>query len=242
VAQVQRTIPRRTYAFAPEGIYGIAHAYLRAIERAERFIYLENQYLWSPEITEALCAALRRGRANGLRIALVLPAHPNVGKADSDRHVQQLRQADEGYGLFQAYTLYTCGWDERTKGYLYRPIYVHAKTAIVDDAWATAGSANLNGRGMATDTEINLSTTDREVIRQLRLRLWSEHLGCSEEALADADPVSLLATRWPTVARDQSGIVASRSGPLTAGVFPFPIGHIAADFSLGEVESALLDR
>ena len=124
----------------------------------------------------------------------------------------------------------------------YRPIYVHAKTAIVDDAWATAGSANLNGRGMATDSEINLSTTDTAVIRRLRLRLWAEHLGSTEEELADADPVRLLGQRFPTVALKQLAIVTSRSGPLTAGLYPYPLGHIAADFGPGEVESALLDR
>jgi phosphatidylserine/phosphatidylglycerophosphate/cardiolipin synthase-like enzyme len=242
VAQVQRTIPRRIYAFAPDGIYGIVHAHVRAIARAERFIYLESQYLWSPEVTDALCDALRRGRATGLRVAIVLPAHPNVGKADSDRHVQRLRQADAGHGMFQAYTLYTCGWDDPAQRMQYRPIYVHAKTAIVDDTWATAGSANLNGRGMATDSEINLSTTDTAAIRRLRLRLWAEHLGSSEEELADDDPVMLLDQRFPAVAREQLTIVTSRSGPLTAGLYPYPFGHVAADFGPGEIESALLDR
>ena len=31
--------------------------------------------------------------------------------------------------------------------YVFRSIYVHAKTTIVDDAWLTLGSANLNDRG-----------------------------------------------------------------------------------------------
>jgi phosphatidylserine/phosphatidylglycerophosphate/cardiolipin synthase-like enzyme len=43
--QIVRTIPRRVYPFARRGEYGIAHAYLAAIAGAERFIYLENQYL-----------------------------------------------------------------------------------------------------------------------------------------------------------------------------------------------------
>jgi phosphatidylserine/phosphatidylglycerophosphate/cardiolipin synthase-like enzyme len=242
VAQVQRTIPRRIYSFASDGIYGIAHAHVRAITRAERFIYLESQYLWSPEITDALCSALRRGRFTGLQVVIVLPAHPNVGKADSDRHVRKLIETDGGAGMFQAYTLYTYGWDSAAQRFQYRPVYVHAKTTIVDDAWATAGSANLNGRGMATDSEINLSTTDNSTIRQLRLRLWAEHMGCAEKELTDADPVTLLRARWPMIALKQQAIVSSRSGPLTASLYPYPLGHIAADFGPGEIESALLDR
>ena len=167
-AQVQRTIPKGNYPFAPQGIFGIAYAYRRAIARAERFIYLENQYLWSPEITEALCDAIRRGRRTGLRVALVLPAHPNVGKGDTDRHVQELLDADEGHGIFRPYALYT-SWHDQAEGcYKYRPVYVHAKVAVIDDTWVTVGSANLNGRGMATDSEINVTTTDPAVARASR--------------------------------------------------------------------------
>ena len=39
---------------APTGEQGVLEAYLRAIHFAERFIYIENQFLWSPEITAAL--------------------------------------------------------------------------------------------------------------------------------------------------------------------------------------------
>jgi phosphatidylserine/phosphatidylglycerophosphate/cardiolipin synthase-like enzyme len=241
-AQVQRTIPQHAYPFAPRGIYGIAHAYRHAIARAERFIYLESQYLWSPEITDALCDAIWRGHTTGLRVVIVLPAHPNLGKADTDRHVERLLEADAGRGAFRAYTLNTSWWDEAKRRYQYRPIYVHAKVAIVDDTWATAGSANLNGRGLATDSELNVSMTDPRVIRELRLRLWAEHLGCAEEELRDADPRAILTGRWVKAAHEQHGIVKRRSGLLTAAVYPYPLRHIIADFGPGEVESALLDR
>jgi phosphatidylserine/phosphatidylglycerophosphate/cardiolipin synthase-like enzyme len=241
-AQVQRTIPQGLYPFAACGIYGIAHAYTRAIARAERFIYLENQYLWSPEITDALCAAIQRG----VHVVIVLPAHPNIGKADTDRHVERLLRAAGGAhsvgGSFRAYTLYTSWWDAARGRYHYRPIYVHAKVAIVDDAWASAGSANLNGRGMATDSEINVSTTDARAIRGLRLRLWAEHLGCTEEDLRDADPWTILSGPWLEAAYAQYRIVKDRRGPLMAALYPYPLGHTLADFGPGEVESALLDR
>jgi phosphatidylserine/phosphatidylglycerophosphate/cardiolipin synthase-like enzyme len=242
LAQVQRTIPQGVYPFAPSGIYGIAHAYFHAIARAERFIYLENQYLWSPEVTDALCAAIRRG----VHVVIVLPAHPNIGKADTDRHVERLLQAGTearaAGGSFRAYTLYTSWWDATMGRYHYRPIYVHSKIAIVDDAWATAGSANLNGRGMATDSEINVSTTDVRAIRELRLRLWAEHLGCAEGELGDADPCAVLGGPWAEAAQAQYRIVKRRSGALTAALYPYPLGHTLADFGPGEVESALLDR
>ena len=237
-AQVLRTIPKEDYAFARQGIYGIAYAYRRAIARAERFIYLENQYLWSPEITDVLCDAIQRG----VRVVMVLPSHPNVGKGDTDRHVEQLMRVDGGRGAFRAYTLYTSCRDEDSGQYKYRPVYVHAKVGVVDDAWATVGSANLNGRGMVTDSEINIATTDGASARAVRLRLWAEHLCCPEDELRDADPVAILDGRWASTARAQQEIVARRSGLLTAALYPYPLGRVDADFGPGEIESALLDR
>ena len=40
-----------------------------------------------------------------------------------------------------------------------RPI-LHAKTMVVDDNWATVGSANLDGRALALNYEANFAITD----------------------------------------------------------------------------------
>jgi hypothetical protein len=85
-------------------------------------------------------------------------------------------------------------------------------------------------------------TTDSGAAREFRLRLWAEHLGCTEDDLRHADPVAILDGRWVEAAHAQQRIVTRRSGPLTAALYPNPRGHIMADFGPGEVESALLDR
>src|SRR5260370_7770972 len=63
----------------------------------------------------------------------------------------------------------------------YRPIYAHAKVAIVNDLWSTVGSANLNNRGMRDDAEMNVATLDTGLAHGLRLMLWAEHLGLMGE-------------------------------------------------------------
>ena len=47
--QVLRTYPamRPPYPFAPHGERTVARGYSKAIRRARRLIYLEDQYLWS---------------------------------------------------------------------------------------------------------------------------------------------------------------------------------------------------
>jgi len=60
--QVVRTYPakRPPFPFAPQGERSVARAYLKALRRARSLIYLEDQYLWSDEVSGVLAAALER--------------------------------------------------------------------------------------------------------------------------------------------------------------------------------------
>ena len=125
-----------------------------------------------------LAAALQRGAT----VALVLPDHPNVGRAFTDGGLARLRaEAPDAaaQGRIQAFCLAASA--EIDGAELYRPIYVHAKVTIIDDLWSTVGSANLNNRGMRDDTEMNVATLDAELARGLRILLWAEHLELIDE-------------------------------------------------------------
>lgn len=83
-AQIVRTVPRGRYAFAPRGEFGIHHAYIEAIRRARRFIYLETQYLWSPDVMDALIDVMNAQHDEPFRIVVVLPARATSGKWDNE--------------------------------------------------------------------------------------------------------------------------------------------------------------
>ncbi len=192
LVQVARTIPAHTYSFAPkDGIAGIAQQYANALGNAQHFVYMENQYLWirafygvdrpdlgtdSPDMelnVRELAAALQRGAT----LALLLPDHPNTGRAFTDEGLARLRaEAPDAaaQGRIQAFCLASSSEVDGVEDY--RPIYVHAKITIVDDLWSTVGSANLNNRGMRDDTEMNVATLDAGLARGLRTLLWAEHL------------------------------------------------------------------
>ena len=198
VVQIARTIPRETYSFPPaDGIRGIAQLYAKAFGNAQHFIYLENQYFWlhaftgldiaflgidNPEMeTNArnIGEALRRGAT----VAIVLPDHPNAGRAFTDAGLARLKQeAPEAAaeGRLQAFCLATSGMEQGSMHY--RPIYVHAKVAVIDDVWATVGSGNLNNRGMRNDAEMNAAVLNPPLVRGLRLMLWAEHLALFDES------------------------------------------------------------
>ena len=48
--QITRTLPAGTYRAVRRGDYSILESYSAALRSAKQFIYLENQFLWSPEI------------------------------------------------------------------------------------------------------------------------------------------------------------------------------------------------
>ena len=179
-----------------EGIQGIAQLYANALSNAQHFIYLENQYFWlrafsgldiavlgfdNPEM-ETNAKIIGEALRQGATVAMVLPDHPNAGRAFTDAGLARLKQeAPEAVkeGRFQAFCLASSTTQE--DGEHYRPIYVHAKVAIIDDVWATVGSGNLNNRGMRNDAEMNVATLDETKVQGLRLLLWAEHLGLFNE-------------------------------------------------------------
>lgn len=57
----------------------------------------------------------------------------------------------------------------------YREIYIHSKLMIIDDSMFTLGSANLNLRSFAIDSEMNIASDDAPKSADLRKRVWAQH-------------------------------------------------------------------
>jgi phosphatidylserine/phosphatidylglycerophosphate/cardiolipin synthase-like enzyme len=218
--QVVRTVPEKVYDFLPRGDFRILEAYQRALRSAQRFIYLENQFLWSPEIVHTLVDKLRNPPADDFRLVVVLPARPNNGSDDTRGQLAVLVDADDGNERFLAATLHA-----RT-GDLTGPLYVHAKVGIVDDRWLTVGSANLNEHSLFNDSEMNVVTCDEELARSTRLRLWSEHLAQD----ADGEPCRVIDELWRPNAFDGTGRLRALPGvSRRSGALKGPLTSLAVD-------------
>jgi phosphatidylserine/phosphatidylglycerophosphate/cardiolipin synthase-like enzyme len=197
--QLARTVPEHVYEGLPNGEFTILESYVRALRGGQRLVYLENQFLWSPEIVEILAAKLRDPPADDFRIVVLLPAKPNNGADDTRGQLGVLADAAVRGGdghRFLACTLFQPG---PSGG----PVYVHAKIGIVDDNWLTIGSANLNEHSLFNDSEVNVVLRDESFVRAARLRLWSEHLARPAAEL-EGDPCRIIDELWQPISEERT--------------------------------------
>ena len=144
-----------------------------------------------------------------------------------------LVDADAGHGRFLAATVTS------RSGGLRSPLYVHAKIGIVDDAWLTIGSANLNEHSLFNDTEMNLVCTAPELVRETRLRLWAEHLEHSPGQVS-GDPGDVVDQLWRPIAAEQLAR-RRRDEPATHRLQELPGVSRRSMALLGPVQGLLVD-
>jgi hypothetical protein len=218
--QFVRTLSCDQFDGMPQGEKGILEAYLRGFAAAKEFIYLETQYFTNDAIGEGLVNALLNEPQ--LKVIVLLNIEPDVPTYPfkQRRLITRIRRAigqtpsgPQRFGVFTRWTHETAaerlemkttgpsGSDPQTKDPRARllPIYVHAKVGIVDNTWATIGSANLDGLSLDSSLpsdilnglfhrneqraiEVNGVFFDTKaapdnVVDILRRRLWAEHLG-----------------------------------------------------------------
>ncbi|MGV9601033.1 phospholipase D family protein [Streptosporangium sandarakinum] len=231
--QLLRTYAHRLtrYPFAPRGERSVARGYLKALRRARALVYIEDQYLWSPQIAESFADALRVNP--DLLMIGVLPLHPDEGGAlggvpqvlGRNQALSVLQEA--GGDRFAVYGL------ENGHG---TPVYVHAKVCVVDDVWATIGSDNFNRRSWTYDSELTCAVLDetpdgrapldpgghgdgaRRFPRDLRLTLAREHLDRREGDEGDLlDPRSFFDAFAACAARLDRWHEEGRRGPRPPG-------------------------
>ncbi len=231
--QLVRTVPEKLYAFAPRGDFRIIEAYTRALRSARRLIYLENQFLWSPEIVAILAEKLRRPPTDEFRLVVMLPGRPNIGEDDTRGQLAVLAEADGDGGRFLATTI------RARSGRTSDRIYVHAKVAIVDDRWLTLGSANLNAHSFYNDSEVNVVACDPDLVRDTRLRLWALHL---ERSIAEVagDPATVVDELWRPIAAEQRQR-RSRGEPLTHRLIELPAVSRRSERLLGPLQALVVD-
>lgn len=183
----------------------IEHQYRLALRAARQRVVIANAYFFPGW---RLLKDLRRAARRGVRVDLVLQGEPDmavVRAAASLLHAHLLRAG------------------VRVHEYCERPL--HGKVAVVDDAWATVGSSNLDPISLGLNLEANVFVRDSGFARHLRERL--DHLIMEGCRLVEVPQPGRLASAWIAL---RSAVIFHflRRFPVWASTLPEQAPNVAA--------------
>jgi phosphatidylserine/phosphatidylglycerophosphate/cardiolipin synthase-like enzyme len=225
VVQLLRTYPDlrhgRDYPFARGGERSVARGYTKALSRARRLVYIEDQYLWGHHVGNIFTDALRDNP--DLRVVAVVPLFPDLEGASRPPQLLGRRRSMLEMMAVAPDRVAIYGIENHAG----TPVYVHAKACVVDDTWASIGSDNFNRRSWTHDSELSAVVVERgegTYARDLRLTLAAEHLdravepGTLAEVMADClDPVGMFDAYARAAEELDAWHESGRTGPRPAG-------------------------
>jgi phospholipase D1/2 len=159
-----------------------------AIAAARKTIYIENLYLTSAAVGDALAARL--AEADGPEVVIVTSRQSEGWLEEATMDVLRARllrrlQAADKFHRFAVYCPQMGGLENAC-------ISVHSKVMVVDDRFVRVGSANTANRSLGLDTECDVAFESRGIIQiaeridEFRNTLVAEHLGLPVEKVAAA--------------------------------------------------------
>lgn len=152
--------PTQIVASGPDTDWAnIMEVIFTAINLAEDYVYITTPYfIPNDQILTAICTAAR----SGVTVKLLIPKESDswAAKYASYSYISQLLEAGVQVHLY-------------TKG------FVHAKTLVVDDIFATVGTSNMDYRSFNINFEVNAVMYDKDKALELK-KLFFEDLETSE--------------------------------------------------------------
>jgi phosphatidylserine/phosphatidylglycerophosphate/cardiolipin synthase-like enzyme/uncharacterized membrane protein YdjX (TVP38/TMEM64 family) len=197
---IARTIP--SMRGNPE-VQEIKHLFLDEISKAEKFIYIENQFLCCDYIADALNKRLHERPE--LQILAISCREPQGIMEKKSMWGGRLifRDILERGNVSNRVALAYPGCQEHGRKDTVR---IHSKLMIIDDRWMHVGSANMNNRSMGMDTECDIviigsHEAARKKIAAVRTDLIHEHCGRAaldiERIISTGEPVATLLEHIP---------------------------------------------
>jgi phosphatidylserine/phosphatidylglycerophosphate/cardiolipin synthase-like enzyme len=214
--QVAETVPHGSDLPIPPS-NSLGALYRKAIKAARSFVYIEDQY-FTPDFRDSPRAArmtkeddnllplLLDALSRGVHLIIVVPT-PNRGSAGLvDRLIRSRRDAAVRKLLQhpRADRLVVCHYDPSV-----HPVYIHSKLLLCDDTFMLVSSANVNRRSFFTDFEIGVGVFDPLVVRAIRRRLWTEHIGTALGSAYSSHPADVDA--WARILRSSQRLTGYRA-------------------------------
>ena len=144
--------------------YEIKLAYLKMIQRAKKYLYIQSPYLI---IDKSIADSLKLASASGVDVRIMIPGkgdHPFVYWANLVYAGELLE-----YGV---------------KIYHYdKNAFLHAKTIVIDDEICSIGTANMDTRSFELNFEVNAFIYSETISKQQKAEFEKDIFKCEELTL-----------------------------------------------------------
>jgi cardiolipin synthase len=126
----------------------IMQTFFSAIATAHKYIYISTPYFMP---NESILTALRTAALSGIDVRMLLP-----------------EQSDSKVVHWSSFSFISQLLDAGIKIYLYRKGFTHSKLMIVDDAFCSIGTANMDIRSFDQNFEVNALIYDNRTTAAMR--------------------------------------------------------------------------
>lgn len=137
----------------------LPRVYCTMLNNAQQYVWLQTPY-FAP--TDDVLNAIKQSAKRGVDVRLMLPRVPDN---------KLTRWINKSY--------YDELLDAGVKIYLHEP-FIHAKTSVVDDYLTSIGSANLDGRGLTLDYEVNTLLYSEEIAGKQKSLFLDDMQHCTQ--------------------------------------------------------------
>jgi cardiolipin synthase len=149
---------------------------LKAIRRASDTIYISAAFFVP---TRRFRRLLRVAAFKGVKVIVLVPEHSDFWLADWVCLSYAAKLLKAGVRIFR-----------------YRPTVLHNKTVVIDDAWATVGSSNMDALSFFRNRESNLIITNKDAIAEMKKDFLNDLQQSEELTLAILEQIPL----WKRIA------------------------------------------
>ena len=141
----------------------IMQAYFSAISTAQEYIYIAVPYFIP---NESILTALKTVSLSGIDVRIIIPGKPDSFLAYNGTmsYVEELLEA----GI---------------RIYYYQKGFIHSKLIMVDDVFASVGTANMDIRSFDDNFEVNALIYDEDLCNELKISFIEDLSNCIEADL-----------------------------------------------------------
>jgi cardiolipin synthase A/B len=138
----------------------IRQSYLMAIRQAREYIYIANAY-FLPDL--GFRRALKNACRRGVDVRIMVPKRGDILAVQLASQSRFRRLMRMGARIF-----------------LWEDAVLHAKSAVIDDQWATVGSFNIDHRSWTMNLEVNVNAVGPEFASHLKHVFIADQEKCEE--------------------------------------------------------------